>query len=214
MASWDLGHIWILTITSTKHTQRSSANQRQHASSPLFLFHSLPLPPPSPLYFSFSSSLPVSVSLLSLASRLSLSVWGNPTRESLQRFITIERKQSHLVLSHKTLCTDGNSVLTREFSDFPSPLGGRGCKQLVRPACWMAAKYGENDWALLLCYRMEFAWRAKPTEMGSGSYQRRNLMHVCFYPQSSITKDFCIGGMLQRLRQAAVHQLWSVFNML
>lgn len=123
-------------------------------------------------------------------------------------------KAECLVLQYKTLRADGNSALARDISNFPSPLGGRGCKQLVRSTHWMEAKCGRNDWALLLCCPVEFALRAKPTKRRSGSYQRRNLMHVCFHPQSSIMKDFCIWGMLQRLRQADVYQLWSVFNML
>ena len=171
----------------------------------MYPFSSLSLPLFLVLCFLFLLSL-----YLSTPSFL-FSLWESLCQDLLQ---WSWEKAECLFLHYKTLCADGNSALTREISNFPSPLGGRGCKQLVRSAHWMEAKCGRNDWVLLLCCPVEFALRAKPTKMRSGSYQRRNLMHVCFYPQSSITKDFCIWGMLQRLRQADIYQLWSVFNML
>lgn len=177
ITSWRLEHSWELIIVNTTYPQiiacRGQYTFHPRPTSRYGPLVSKPFPSPSP-------SSPHSPQ--SLFRDLLQWNWG---------------KTESFALPYKIPCMDCNSVLTREFSNSPSPLGGRGCKQLVKLACWMKAKCGKNDWVLLRCCQMEFASSAKPTKTGSGSYQRRNLMHVCFYPQSSIIRDFCIWGMLQ-----------------
>lgn len=189
LASWGWEQSWELIIANTVYPQISVC-QGQCTFSPPCLCGSLVSLP----FFPSPSLLYSPQSLQSLFWDLLQWNWG---------------KTECLALPYKTPCMDCNSALTREFSDFPSPLGGRGCKQLVKSACWMKAKCGGNDWVLLLCCQMEFASRAKPTKTGSGSYQRRNLMHVCFYPQSSIIRDFCIWGMLQTQASCCISTMIS-----
>lgn len=122
-------------------------------------------------------------------------------------------KTERFALPYKISCMDYNSALTREFSNFPSPLGGRGCKQLVKLACWMKAKCGENDWVVLLCCQMEFASRANPLKLGLEAI-KEEIWCMYAFTHSRPSSGISVFEVCCRLRQAAVYQLWSVFNML